>query len=310
MEKTLSLTRRLFPSRTLGFVRASIVGALIFGMACVQGALGLDAPSMVFYVPFPEADALAALTAIQPGNGGSIPNPVNPMFTAISIAAIADGTIIYYDQWEDGYEPVHDYASPHQATTQIWGDGNTANGFPPGTPSDLINAGTVILLTNNVTSTSPLTIDYDARDKIASTRTISVTRTYWATGSGTLFAGCVETFDTGMWGTDYRAPIGTNVADSVDGQMFEYTAFSISAATFEVSICIVFLSSSMTRPGRPSAYWTYIFSRNDLLGSCGQNGIESKFSQMTRQAVFGSVKGTLPIPVASKLNFKLSAPAR
>ena len=238
MEKTLSLTRRLFPSRTLGFVRASIVGALIFGMACVQGALGLDAPSMVFYVPFPEADALAALTAIQPGNGGSIPNPVNPMFTAISIAAIADGTIIYYDQWEDGYEPVHDYASPHQATTQIWGDGNTANGFPPGTPSDLINAGTVILLTNNVTSTSPLTIDYDARDKIASTRTISVTRTYWATGSGTLFAGCVETFDTGMWGTDYRAPIGTNVADSVDGQMFEYTAFSISAARDNTTVQI------------------------------------------------------------------------
>ncbi len=219
-------------------VRGASLGVLVVAWLAARCALGAT-PSQTFYVPFPEADAFAALTAVQPGDPpNNIPIPVNPMYTAISIAAIADGTVIYYDQWEDGYEQGHDYAAPQQATTKIWGDGNTANGFPPGLPSDLINAGTVILLTNNVVTTSPLTIDYDARDKIAATRTISVTRTYWAAGSSTLFAGCVETFDTGMWGTEYRAPIGQNLADTTDSQMFEYTAFSISAARDNTTVQI------------------------------------------------------------------------
>ena len=33
---------------------------------------------------------------------------------------------------------------------RIWGDGITSNGAPPGVPSDIINAGTVIILNNLV----------------------------------------------------------------------------------------------------------------------------------------------------------------
>ena len=31
------------------------------------------------------------------------------------------------------------YSGGNPGGTQIWGDGNTANGFPPGVPSDVIN---------------------------------------------------------------------------------------------------------------------------------------------------------------------------
>jgi uncharacterized repeat protein (TIGR01451 family) len=204
-------------------------GVLVSVLICVQGAWGAStAPSMTFYVPFPEADALNALDTINAA-------AVAPVTTYISIAAIADGTTIYYDQWEDGYEKTHHLPTPVQSTTQIWGDGNPANGAPPGIPSDIINAGTVILLFNTVDPASPLDFDYDARDKIVSTRAIAVTRTYWATESSTLMAGSVETFDTSKWGTDYRVPVGQNIPDGAsanDGahQMFSYTALSIMAA--------------------------------------------------------------------------------
>ena len=34
-------------------------------------------------------------------------------------------------------------------------------------------------------------------------------------------------FDTNNWGTDYRSPVGTNVANSYD--MFQYSSLSIMA---------------------------------------------------------------------------------
>jgi len=58
-------------------------------------------------------------------------------------------------------------------------------------PSDLINAGTVIILNNDVNTVNLLAIDFDGRDKFAATKTIAVTRTGWADGSDTLLAGSV-----------------------------------------------------------------------------------------------------------------------
>ncbi len=206
----------------------ALKGVFALGVVCVQLAHAGTAPCMTFYVPFPEADALTALEAINA-------NANAPITTYLSIAAVADNTIIYFDQWEDGYEKTHHLTSPIQSTTQIWGDGNPANGAPPGVPTDLINSGTVILLNNSVDPANPSALDYDARDKIVSTRVIAVTRTYWAAGSETLMAGSVETYDTSKWGTDYRVPVGQNIPDGASGndgdhQMFAYTALSVMAS--------------------------------------------------------------------------------
>ena len=107
-----------------------------------------------FYLPMPEAQIYQANNAIISGTSSSI-------LSTFSIVVTGDGTVIYYDQWEDGYET--DLGNPTQSTTQIWGDGNDAHGIPPGfahNPLGLTN-GTVITLTNvvvlnNLSGTTPI----------------------------------------------------------------------------------------------------------------------------------------------------------
>ncbi len=213
---------RLFKPALLFPILLGIVGLL----GAAPPAYAATPPVQFFYVPFPEDQLLPALAAIDAGNSSA--DPVSPMTTYVSMTAIANGTIVYYDHWEDGYEP--DIASPVQTSTQVWGDGNTANGAPPGIPSDLINAGTVIVLNNAVPIPRVQTnILYDGRDKIAATKTISMTKTGWASGSNTLLAGSVEMFDTDNWGTDYRVPVGVDIPDGTDYQMFSYTGLVILA---------------------------------------------------------------------------------
>lgn len=204
-------------------------GLVLAGLT-TQALAANPAPVQTFYVPFPESQLLTGLQAIESGGSGAA--PVNPMTTYISISAAAAGTIVYYDQWENGYDPdianpLNLYSAGNLGGTQVWGDGDTSNGAPPGVPSDIIAAGTVIILNNTVNTTSPLTIDFDGRDKIAATKNIAVTRTGWASDSGTLLAGSVEVLATENWGTDYRAPVGTDILDGTDRQMFEYTSLAI-----------------------------------------------------------------------------------
>jgi uncharacterized repeat protein (TIGR01451 family) len=206
---------------------------LLLGFASSAAAM----PVQFFYVPFPEDQVLAMLTAIE--NGGPSQAPAEPITSYITITAIADDTIIYYDQWEDGYDidianTYNVYTPTNTGGTQIWGDRNVANGAPPGVivdAGDVVNAGTVIQLTNTVVTTTRQSVndDFDGGDKIAATKTIAVTRSTWAAQTGTLFAGCVEVFDTNNWGTDYRVPVGENIPDATDYQMFEYTNLSIMA---------------------------------------------------------------------------------
>ena len=99
--------------------------------------------------------------------------------------------------WEDGYEPSID--SPVQITTQVWGDGNPANGSAPGFVGDTLAAGDVILLYNQLNSTTlQAVLDYDGRDKIGASKAISVTRTGWSTGPETLMAGAIEVFSSNV----------------------------------------------------------------------------------------------------------------
>ncbi|MCP2728673.1 SdrD B-like domain-containing protein, partial [Limnofasciculus baicalensis] len=194
-------------------------------------------PVQLFYVPQPENQLLLALQTIEAGGPGI--TPTNPVQTYISIAAVANGTIIYYDQAEDGYEA--DIANPTQSTTQIWGDGNLLNGVAPGTGgTDLINAGTVIVLNNAIDTSLPPTTPYpySGGDKIAATKTVAITRSGWAAGPNSLLAGGLEVFDTDNWGTDYRVPVGVNIPDTTDFQMFEYTGLAIMAGELGAVISV------------------------------------------------------------------------
>ncbi|HAG80643.1 MAG TPA: hypothetical protein DCL61_05615, partial [Cyanobacteria bacterium UBA12227] len=192
-----------------------------------------------FYVPLPENQLLQALQTIEAGGPGV--TPTNPVQTYISIAAVANGTIVYYDHGEDGYEA--DISNPTQSTTQIWGDGDISNGAAPGVTTnagDVINAGTVIVLNNAIDTTVAPTTPYpfSGGDKIGATKSIAVTRTGWATGPNSLLAGGLEVFDTDNWGTDYRVPVGVNIPDGTDFQMFQYTGLAIMAGELGAVISV------------------------------------------------------------------------
>ncbi|MBP7961013.1 MAG: DUF11 domain-containing protein [Caldilineaceae bacterium] len=207
-----------------------LLTALLIGAAGPLAAAGAP-PAQLFYIPMPEDQVLDALRGIYPGGGSAFcgnfaSDVLEPVNTYVSVAAIADGTLIYYDQWEDGFEPV--ITAPTQATTQIWGDGDLANGTAPGTADDLIHAGAVLILDNGVqTATRQSVIDFDGGDKLAATKTIAMTRAAWGTGSSTLLAGAVEVYDTNSWGTQFRAPVGETTSPV---SLFEYSGLLIMAS--------------------------------------------------------------------------------
>ena len=147
-----------------------------------------------FYLPMPEPQIYQANSVIVSGSGSTIAS-------TFSIVVTGAGTVIYYDQWEDGYET--DLSHPAQPSTQIWGDGNTNNGVAPGFPNDLLPAGAVITLTNNVTlPRNPATLLWDARDRIAATKALVISRAAWPVAQGPVFAGAVGVLSTLDYGTN------------------------------------------------------------------------------------------------------------
>jgi uncharacterized repeat protein (TIGR01451 family) len=207
-----------------------LAGALLHGTAA--HAVN-PPPAQTFYIPFPEDQFLQSLQTITTGFGSQL--PVNPIHTYVSVAVFVSGTVLYYDQWENGFDadianPANLYSASNPGGTQVWGDGNPANGFPPGFPNDVIPAGSVILLNNTVqTATRQSVIDFDGGDKIAASKPIAVTRAAWATGSGTLLATANEVYDTVFFGSEFRSPVGEDIAPGVDDDMFSYTGFFVMA---------------------------------------------------------------------------------
>ena len=168
--------------------------ALVFALvlACDPG-MGLASsaqamPVQFFYVPFPEDQLLTCL------HGGRTRGPSNapaePITSYITITAVADDTIIYYDQWENGYDidianTLDIYSATQPGRHADLGRRQRGQRRSSGVPTDIINAGTVIDLHNDVaTTTRQAVIDFDGGDKVAATKTIAMTRTSWAGGLG------------------------------------------------------------------------------------------------------------------------------
>lgn len=189
--------------------------------------------SQTYFVPVPEDQVYDTLNAVN--DGSDPPTNYNQKDTniliesVISIANSLDGTVIIYDHWEDGYET--DLNNPTQASTEIWGDGDTSNGEAPCCTDDFIDAGSVIVLQNTVDSTD---IDanptaYNGRDQFGASKPVAVTRVAWSTVPDTLLAGAIEVLPVERWGTAYEAPIGVDLGPSSD-QIFELVDASYMAA--------------------------------------------------------------------------------
>jgi hypothetical protein len=185
------------------------------------------------YVPLAEANIQTALKAINTQVTGNIQ-------TVIAITATSNGTVVVYDQWEDGYET--SINNPTQSTTRVWTynngwfvdanrDGIQNNSEAAVSETGIRVTGQSIILSNAVNPTTPATVDFDGRDKVGSTKAISVTRAGWSSTPGTVLAGAVNVIDSGNAGKVYTLPVGQNIETVAVGtnKLFEYTSAHIIA---------------------------------------------------------------------------------
>ena len=208
--------------RLVAAFRAAIGFLILFGM--FAALLGIPQPVQaapsrepIYYLSMPEDNSLQAFY----DNGGA-GAAVAPVRSVTSIAIATNGTIIYYDHWENGFA-----ADIRTGADLVFGDGNLGNGCPPSlnnTPNpcliagdDTLQAADVVVLDNLVAvvgapggpySRNPAQVFFDGRDKFQATSPIAAGRALWPTGPGSLQAGGVEMLEYNRWGDLYRFPFG------------------------------------------------------------------------------------------------------
>ena len=205
--------------------------------------------AQINYVPLPEADIQTALKSIAGATKVS-----GNIQTVVAITATDNNTVVAYDHWEDNYET--NLNDPTQTSTKVWvytgglwyndldksGSYNTGDtAVVSGTGGITVN-GQTLILTNAVNPLSPTTVDFDGRDKIGSSKAISVTRAGWSTTPGTVLAGAVSVIDAGNAGKSYILPMGQNVVtaatDVSTSRLFEYTSVHVMAISDNTTVNI------------------------------------------------------------------------
>jgi large repetitive protein len=176
-------------------------------------------PNYLYYVPLPEQQIHNCFTVLYSGTGTTY-------HTVVSIVPSTTGSIIYYDQWEDGYEA--NLGAPVQSTTLVYGDNNPANGIPPGYATDKLVAGKPLILENDLTlPRDPAQIKFDGRDRIGCLHSLALSRSSWALNPGTVLTDATEFYNTKSYGTFYYIPIGQNTSSD---NMFQLTALHVQAS--------------------------------------------------------------------------------
>jgi len=250
---------------SLGFALASFLGFMLSLTIYVQTLAqqnddGVLIDGFTFFIPYPTETLDDQFDAGYDG-ANLIGTDIE---TTISIAVHRSGAIIFYDQWEDDLEP--NLTAPVQSTTQVWGDGDPANGIPPDFTTDELNNGDVIILRNVVELDDTGHRDrgqffFDGGDALTSLNgALAVTLSVWPEGPGILYAGAWPLYPTNRWETEYRIPIGTDLADVRPG--FTVVGLNVQAVYDETIVeidlpSVVFPKksrpcSSRTRPSKPS----------------------------------------------------------
>ena len=177
--------------------------------------------SHLYYLPYSENEARIALDS-----SSSIALASNNIRTIISLRIPYTGTVIIWDQWEDGYET--NILNPTQSTTLVWGDGNPFNGIAPGFPNDLIPGSGSIVLDNTIPTNPrvPANQFYDGRDKIFASGQIAVTQ---VCGEPSIIGlQCMKTnvSSTVDYGYSFTIPVGQDF----NSQDFRYSSLFIRAS--------------------------------------------------------------------------------
>ena len=189
------------------------------------------APVQIFYITLPETVTDDHVNTVFEALDSA--DTVQPYYTYFSIAIGANGTLVYYDQWENGYDastsptPVDLYDStlnPVACRSGATATTRQKRRAPWLSASDVLNAGDVIIPNNAVPYPRSTAILFDGKDKIGASSSIAMARATWATGSGTLNAFAHEMYATAEWGTAYESPVGTNTRLAARAQTCSSTA--------------------------------------------------------------------------------------
>ena len=175
--------------------------------------------AQMFYVPLPEDQIKASLTALYSSTGTTIDS-------TLSIVPAQINGIIYYDHWEDGYEA--NIEAPTQASTKIWGDNNPANGIPPGFATDVLSSNFETTTTLNQGQSYQVNGGVLTGARILANKNIQV---HWIVGDvGTTYESDWFTlYPRNQWSSTYYNPVGTTVADDPAATfLYNPNAFSIN----------------------------------------------------------------------------------
>ncbi len=252
--------RRVRRAPLLSGVIAMVLGGLVLPVVSplapvpVAHAAG-EVIISTFYVPIFEDNAREALFSVNGTTGLNLSSTT-------SVTVGAEGAIIYYDHWEDGYEPTPN--DRIQSSTLVLGDGDLTNGnaatycVPARCAGDYLPAGAVLRLNNSativpgviVTPRVASTVVFDGRDKLSATEGLAVTHATWPTAIDALHSEMAAAFDTSRWGVNFSSPVGTDTPNVGSNNTFSYTGMEIMASEPGTQLFVDFANNgNFTDPG-------------------------------------------------------------
>ena len=188
----------------------------------LAGARVIDPDIYQYFVPFDDNNLAASfgdvLVPIGCLPGGPLATPSTTIDSTISLTGSSNGTQVFYDHWEDGYDP--DPISPAAGSSTVLLN---------------VNAGAVQTWRNNVpTPRTQAPLLFDGRDRITIIgQPVAAVRAAWLTSPGTLLAGAWEMPRVSEWGEIYTIPVGEDLGRGVGAAPFsdyDYVSASVMAA--------------------------------------------------------------------------------
>ena len=218
-------------------------------------------PVETYFLPIGESALLESMNKVNT-------KATSPLNSMQSITMSADGTIIWFDHWEDGFEP--DIVNPTQTSTLVIGDGDGSNGCAPAPgdnaprltcsndSEDVLKAGMALILENYI----PIPRDqddiyYDGGDRVQASFPIAVTRGVHSGPEGNgwpgaLLGGAVEVSNTKSWGSTFQAPVGLGMSDD-DTQGYTLTDMYIQASEENTEVSVPGGPFEITKPDGTTA---------------------------------------------------------